>query len=77
MSSSWMCRCVVLAGTDVSEECRFLQESHDGTSQKMTFFIVTAMKTSNLTLTDTVFFYLAWVWENIHGYGILAVSYIW
>jgi hypothetical protein len=29
------------------KECRFLQEPHGVTSQKMAFFIVTAVKTSN------------------------------
>jgi hypothetical protein len=32
-----------------SSESRFLYESHSFTSQKTTFFIVTAVKTSNLT----------------------------
>jgi hypothetical protein len=40
---------VVLVRTDVSEERQFLQEPHGITSQKMAFFIVTAVKTSNLT----------------------------
>jgi hypothetical protein len=30
-------------------KCRFLQEPHGDTSQKTTFFIVPAAKTSNLT----------------------------
>jgi hypothetical protein len=34
---------------------RFLQEPHGVTSQKMAFFIVTAVKTSNLTLHVEVF----------------------
>jgi hypothetical protein len=46
---------VALVRTDVSEEpgasFRFLQEPHGITSQKTPFFIVTAMKTSNLTTT--------------------------
>jgi hypothetical protein len=61
MVSSLMLHCVVLVRTDVSEElsasiirvmgalsspiCRFLQEPHGVTSQKMPFFIVTAVKT--------------------------------
>jgi hypothetical protein len=32
-----------------SSESRFLQEPHGVTSEKTPFFIVTAMKTSNLT----------------------------
>jgi hypothetical protein len=35
-----------------SSERRFLQEPHGVTSQKTPFFIVTAVKTSNLTLTE-------------------------
>jgi hypothetical protein len=34
---------------------RFLQELHGATSQKTPFFIVTAVKTSNLTNTASVF----------------------
>jgi hypothetical protein len=41
-------------GTDVSEERRFLQKPHGVTSQKTPFFIVTAVKTSNLTLTNAI-----------------------
>jgi hypothetical protein len=33
-----MLRCVAPVRTDVSEECRFLQERHGVTSQKMAFF---------------------------------------
>jgi hypothetical protein len=47
-STGTLCR-VALVRTDVSEEYRFLQEPHYITSQKATFFIVTAVKTSNLT----------------------------
>jgi hypothetical protein len=36
---------VALVRTDVSEERRLLQESHDVISQKTAVFIVTAMKT--------------------------------
>jgi hypothetical protein len=43
MASSGMLRRVVLVRTDVSEEL------NDITSQKTPFFIVTAVKTSNLT----------------------------
>jgi hypothetical protein len=32
-----------------SSECRFLQDPHGVTSQKAPFFIVTGVKTSNLT----------------------------
>jgi hypothetical protein len=38
MLSSGMLRRATLVITDVSEERRFLQEPHDVTSQKMTFF---------------------------------------
>jgi hypothetical protein len=38
-----------LVSTDVSEEHRLIQDLHGATSQKTTFFIVTAVKTSNLT----------------------------
>jgi hypothetical protein len=52
--SSGMLRHVALVTTDVSEELsaskrRFLQEQHGVTSQKTSFFIFTAVKTSNLT----------------------------
>jgi hypothetical protein len=40
---------VPLVNTDFSEERRFLQEPHGVTSQKTAFFIVIAMKPSNLT----------------------------
>jgi hypothetical protein len=41
--SPWWWRC------QVPPKRRFLQEPHDITSQKMAFFIVTTVKTSNLT----------------------------
>jgi hypothetical protein len=34
-------------------DCRFLNEPHGGTFQEMPFFIVTALETSNLTLSQT------------------------
>jgi hypothetical protein len=52
MVSSGLLRRVALVRTDVSEEpgaSRFLQEPHGVTTQKTPFFIVTAVKTSNLT----------------------------
>jgi hypothetical protein len=48
MASSGMLRRVALVRTDVSSE--FLQGPHDVTSQKTPFFIVTAVKTSNITI---------------------------
>jgi ABC-type nitrate/sulfonate/bicarbonate transport system ATPase subunit len=50
MLSAGMLRRVALVRTEVSEERRLLQEPHGVTSQKTTFLIVTAVKTSNLTL---------------------------
>jgi hypothetical protein len=47
--SSGMLRCVTLVRTVVPPKRRFLQEPHGVTSQKTPFFIVTAVKTSNLT----------------------------
>jgi hypothetical protein len=44
-----MWRRLELVSTDVSEERRFTQALHGATSQKTAFFIVTAVKTSNLT----------------------------
>jgi hypothetical protein len=60
MAASGILSRVALVRTDVSEELsasiirvplkrRFLQEPHGVTSQKMPFFIVTTVKTSNLT----------------------------
>jgi hypothetical protein len=48
MLSTGMSRRVALVRTDVSEERRFLQEPHGVTTQKTAFFIVTAVKNSNL-----------------------------
>jgi hypothetical protein len=48
MPSSGMLRRVALVRPDISEERRFLQEPDGVTSQKAAFFIVTAVKTSNL-----------------------------
>jgi hypothetical protein len=45
---------------------RFLQEPHGVTTQKTPFFIVTAMKTSNLT--DRMFFFIHLLTSSrIHG----------
>jgi hypothetical protein len=49
MMSSGMLRRVAVVRTDVSEKRRFVQEPHGVTSQKTRFFIVTAVKTSNVT----------------------------
>jgi hypothetical protein len=51
MPSSGMSRRMVLVRKDVSEESRFLQEPRDVASQKTAFVTVTAVTTSNLTLT--------------------------
>jgi S-adenosylmethionine/arginine decarboxylase-like enzyme len=48
-----LCR-MALIRTNMSEEHRFLQEPHNVTFQKMAFFIVTTMKTSNLTILSIV-----------------------
>jgi hypothetical protein len=51
MPSYGMWRCVDLVWTDVSEkERRFTQKLHGATSLNTAFFIVTAVKTSNLTV---------------------------
>jgi hypothetical protein len=44
-----MWRRVDLVWTDVSEERQFTQDLYDATSQKTAFFIVIAMKTTDLT----------------------------
>jgi hypothetical protein len=49
MPSSGMWRCADLVWTDVWEDRRLTQDLHSATSQKTAFFIVTAVKTSNLT----------------------------
>jgi hypothetical protein len=54
MASSWMLRRVALVRIDVSEELEALSSSETSvltraTSQKSQFFIVTAVKSSNLT----------------------------
>jgi hypothetical protein len=54
MVSSGLLRRVALVRTDVSEEPRFLQEPHGVTTQKTPFFIVTAVKTSNLTKENKI-----------------------
>jgi hypothetical protein len=48
--SSGMLHHVALARNDVPQKCQFLQEPHGITSQKTVFFIITTVKTSNLTL---------------------------
>jgi hypothetical protein len=45
--SGMLCH-VALVRTDVPPKCQFVQEPHSVTSQKMAFFIVTTLKTSNL-----------------------------
>jgi hypothetical protein len=49
-----MLRRVACVRTEVSEERGFLQEPHGVTSQKTAFFIVIAVKTSNLTFTNVM-----------------------
>jgi hypothetical protein len=49
MVSSGLLRRVALVRTEVPPKRRFLQEPHGVTTQKTPFFIVTAVKTSNLT----------------------------
>jgi hypothetical protein len=44
-----MLRHLALVRSEVSEEHRFLEKPHGVTSQKTAFFIVTAVKTSNLS----------------------------
>jgi hypothetical protein len=70
MMSSGMLRRAALVRTDVSEELtaslirvklRFLQEPHGVTSQKTPFFIVTAVKTSNLTSDRVVWTGFIWL----------------
>jgi hypothetical protein len=53
-----MLRHVTLVMTDVSKERRFLQEPHGVTSQTTAFFIVTALKTSNLALYISFEYYM-------------------
>jgi hypothetical protein len=53
-----MWRRVDLVCTEVSEDRRFHQDYPGATSQKTAFFIVTALKTSNLT-TDNVYISLS------------------
>jgi hypothetical protein len=49
-----MWRCVDPLLTDVSEERRLTQDVHSATSQQTTFFIVTAVETSNRTYSEIV-----------------------
>jgi hypothetical protein len=58
MLSSGMLRRVALVRPDVSEERWFLQKPHSVTFQKTSFFIVIAMKNSNLTLCRMVLYIL-------------------
>jgi hypothetical protein len=50
MPPSGMLSRVAPVRKDISEESRFLQEPHGVTPQKTAFFIVTAVKNSNLKL---------------------------
>jgi hypothetical protein len=64
---------VALVRSDVLDECQFLQEPHDVTSQKMAFFIVTAVKTSNLT--KIVFFIVTPRVTDLPISNLTATSY--
>jgi hypothetical protein len=68
MPSSGMWRCVDLVWTDVSEERLFTQDLHGVRSKKTAFFIVTAVKTLNLTYNLSV------NWSLIHVKPILYTS---
>jgi hypothetical protein len=50
MPSPVMLRLVALVRTEVSEERLILRETYSVTFEKTAFFIVTAAKTSNLTM---------------------------
>jgi hypothetical protein len=60
MQSSGMLCHVTHIRTNVSEDHRFLQETHGVTSQKMAFFIVATVKTSNLKRQDKTSNYAAY-----------------
>jgi hypothetical protein len=49
-----MLRRMALVRTEVSPKRRSLQESHGVTSQKTAFFIVTAVKTTYLTIIQEI-----------------------
>jgi hypothetical protein len=53
MQSSGMLHHMALVRTDVPPKRLFLQEPQGVTAQKMAFFIVTAVKTSDLTYQNT------------------------
>jgi hypothetical protein len=44
---------------------RFLQEPHDAASQKMAFFIITAVKTSNVKIIFKILIFWAGVTGNL------------
>jgi hypothetical protein len=52
MTSSGMWRRADLVWTDVPPKRRFTQDLHGATSQNTTFFIVAAVRTSNLTISN-------------------------
>jgi hypothetical protein len=68
-----MWRCVGVVLTDVSEERRLTQDLHSDTSQKTTFFIVTAVKAWNLTNEDFNWRVIAEL-ENILKEAVVAES---
>jgi hypothetical protein len=80
-SSSRMWRCVDIALTEVLEERLLTQDLHNATSQKTTFFIVTAVKASNLTriilpLAVTIESVRLCVW-NCHRIGVAMKFCTW
>jgi hypothetical protein len=48
---------------------RFTQDVHSATSQKTAFFIVTAVKTSDLTSFSCVCFLFLWSTSGLYPYG--------
>jgi hypothetical protein len=70
-----MLRRVALVRTDVPQKRRFFQEPHGVTSQKTSFFIVTAVKTSNFIYTNNFWRYKEQ--EELHGGGVKTKQTQW